>query len=65
MKFKTVSGSTYEIQGGTVRRVNEGYGKRADGDWIELFNPNVVVEVGEPVIAASSGMADFNTKVFS
>lgn len=42
MRFATVSGSEYEIvnhpAGKMIRRVNDNYGKRADGDWIRLLN---------------------------
>lgn len=44
MKFLTESGSMYEIDGDHVRRVNEGYGKRADGEWIRLLEEPVVWE---------------------
>lgn len=53
MKFKTVSGSEYEIRyfigaGGSkfIRRINESAEKRADGIWVKLVN-DPVIEVGE------------------
>lgn len=46
MKFRTVSGSEYEIKDGFVRRSNPSYEKRADGKWLRLINSHV--QVGEP-----------------
>lgn len=49
MKFKTVSGSVYEIEDGYVTRTNPDRGMRADGKSIQIFN-TPIVEVGQPVL---------------
>ena len=69
MIFTTYSGSTYEIKDGRVRRLNEGYAKRADGEWVNLAN-DPVVEIGEPVVMileslASRGPDDYVTPVWA
>ena len=56
MIFTTYSGSTYEIKDGQVRRLNEGYAKRADGEWVALAN-DPVVEIGEPVVMILESLA--------
>ena len=56
MIFTTYSGSTYEIKDGQVRRLNEGYAKRADGEWVTLSN-DPVVEIGEPVVMILESLA--------
>ena len=49
--LKTESGSTYEIDGDRIRRVNPYAGKRADGDWVHLLTPLLDVSyVGFPVL---------------
>lgn len=61
MKFKTHSGSTYEIvdhpAGRMVARLNEDYSKRADGEFVQLHN-DPVVEVGQPVFMVLSSLAN-------
>ena len=57
MIFTTYSGSTYEIKDGQVRRLNEGYAKRADGEWVTLSN-DPVVEIGEPVVMILESLAN-------
>lgn len=69
MIFTTYSGSTYEIKDGQVRRLNEGYAKRADGEWVTLAN-DPVVEIGEPVVMlleslASRGTDDYGTPAWA
>ena len=69
MIFTTYSGSTYEIKDGQVRRLNEGYAKRADGEWVTLAN-DPVVEIGEPVVMileslASRGPDDYGTPAWA
>lgn len=54
MRFTTESGSVYEIREVNglhreVRRVNDGFGKRADGEWVRLLQHSPV-EVGVNVI---------------
>lgn len=58
MKFRTVSGSEYEIDDGFVRRINTGVEKRADGEWIRLHN-NPQVYVGASVIMEMDSLRDF------
>lgn len=49
MRFKTETGSTYEIRGDEIRRLNPDYTKRADGEWVRLLN-SPKVEVGYRVL---------------
>lgn len=49
MRFKTLSGSHYEIQDDRIRRVNENYEKRADGRWLRLLD-EPLIDVGWPVV---------------
>lgn len=62
MRFTTVSGSEYEIvnhpSGSVVRRLNTKYGKRADGEWIRLFN-SPVIEVGEVAILTMHSLSEY------
>lgn len=56
IRFTTLSGSTYEISGDRVRRVNPGYEKRADGDWVQLINiPTVTVGAAAVLVLDSLG----------
>lgn len=61
--FETWSGSRYWIKGGKVKRLNADYGKRADGEWLTLYNcPEVEVGRGvymvlEPLV--SHGADDY------
>lgn len=55
MKFYTQTGSIYEVEDGKVRRVNEGYGKRADGDWVDLLGVTDL-EVGRSAILHLVGL---------
>ncbi len=60
MKFKTVSGSEYEMSDGWIRRTNEGYEKRGDGEWARLLN-KPRIEVGSPaylILEPLSGFGD-------
>ena len=62
MKFTTYSGSTYEISDGKVRRLNPDYEKRADGDWVTLFNdPDIEVAVLVLESLAKRGPDDVGT----
>ena len=48
--LKTESGSTYEIDGDRIRRVNPHAKKRADDEWVKLLTPlHDVSYVGFPV----------------
>lgn len=58
MKFKTVSGSEYEIRDGLVRRINPEHEKRADGEWVRLIN-NPDVRVGECAIVTTESLRRF------
>ena len=58
MRFTTESGSTYEINGSMVRRVNPGYEKRADGEWKELLNEPEIV-LGGHVLLVMESLADY------
>lgn len=44
MKFLTESGSIYEVDGDHIRRINPGYQKRADGEWVRLLQPSIIRE---------------------
>ena len=46
--FETYTGSRYWIKGGKVKRLNTDYEKRADGEWLTLYN-RPEVEVGRGV----------------
>lgn len=59
MKFLTESGSIYEIDGNHVRRINEGYEKRADGEWVRLVDPPLIVREGEPVVLRLESLANY------
>ena len=48
MKFKTETGSEYEINDGLIRRVNDSSELRADGVWVRLYGRSNI-EVGYPV----------------
>ena len=48
MKFKTETGSEYEINDGLIRRVNDSSELRADGVWVRLYGRSSI-EVGFPV----------------
>lgn len=44
MRFKTETGSEYEMQGALIRRVNTGAEKRGDGKWLLLKNePHIAI----------------------
>ena len=58
MRFETESGSTYEIRGGKIRRLNPASGKRADGFWIGLAE-QPTVKVGFPVWIVMESLKDF------
>lgn len=65
MKFKTASGSTYEIwsphyenTGTYIRRVNEEHSKRADGDWVPLVNEPTIV-VGEQAVLVMESLRPY------
>lgn len=58
IRFTTYSGSTYEIRNGEVRRLNEGYGKRADGEWVMLLNAPVI-EVGQSAILVLDSLSPY------
>ena len=58
MIFTTISGSKYEIKDGLVRRVNPGYTKRADGEWVRLIN-TPIVEIGEPVLLTMDSLSEY------
>jgi len=51
MIVKTETGSTYEIDGRRVRRVNEDHSKRGDGLWLESLE-EVEPVVGYPMLLA-------------
>lgn len=56
MIVKTDNGSTYEFdQDSHVRRVNDSWELRADGDWVRLHNdPNP--QVGQGMVLALDGL---------
>lgn len=62
MKFRTKSGSEYEIvehpAGKVVRRINTNYQKRVDGEWVRLIN-NPVIEVGEQAVLTMPSLSEF------
>ena len=46
LTFTTETGSTYQVDGDRVRRLEYTHGKRGDGEWLRLLN--------EPIVAAGS-----------
>lgn len=59
MRFKTESGSTYEVEGGRIRRLNSDYTKRADGEWWRYFGISPwPVAVGHSVVIAMESLAE-------
>lgn len=62
MRFKTATGSEYEIvqhpSGSVVRRLNAKHEKRADGEWVRLLN-EPVIEVGEQALLTMSSLSAF------
>ena len=62
MRFKTVSGSEYEIvnhpSGSVVRRLNTKYKKRVDGEWVRLLN-EPVIEVGGQALLVMPSLSEF------
>lgn len=65
MKFKTKSGSEYEIIADRIRRLNRDAGKRMDGEWVKLVRkPHI--EVGYSAYLtleslAAAGTDDYGT----
>lgn len=57
MKFWTESGSAYEVEGNRIRRLNEHYEKRADGDWVLLLDSRI--EVGERAILVLESLSPY------
>lgn len=57
MKFQTVSGAIYQIEGDHIRRVNPNYRKRADGEWVRLWE-QPQVELGLPVCILMDSLSD-------
>ena len=51
MIVKTETGSTYEIIGHRIRRVNDDYSKRGDGLWLDSLE-EVKPVVGYPMLLA-------------
>ena len=53
MKFKTVSGSFYEVDGGKVRRLmgsgDPTPGQGLDGDWMDCLEMSPIT-IGRPVV---------------
>lgn len=67
MKFKTVSGSHYEIVADRIRRLNPMTEKRGDGEWIKLVRVPYVA-VGERVVLtlvslSKYGADDYGTPI--
>ena len=62
MKFRTKSGSEYEIvehpAGKVVRRINTNYQQRVDGEWVRLLN-EPVIEVGGQAILTMPSLSEF------
>lgn len=56
----TESGSTYRVDGTRIQRVNPGYTKRADGDWVELIRllPEESM-VGHPLQLILRSLSDY------
>lgn len=61
--FETYSGSVYHIRSGKIRRLNPNAEKRADGEWLTLYNrPEIEVGRGVYMILeplASHGADDY------
>lgn len=58
MKFKTVSGSQYEIRGNKIRRVNDEFSKRADDAWVTLLS-QPILSVGHPVTLILESLSEY------
>lgn len=63
--FETWSGSRYWIKSGKVKRLNHGHEKRADGEWLTLYNrPDIEIGRGVYMILEpleSYGVDDYGT----
>lgn len=65
MKFKTATGSEYEIIADRIRRINPSATKRRDGEWVNLVR-KPYIEVGYSAVLtleslAAEGPDDFGT----
>lgn len=58
IKFKTVSGSQYEIRGNKIRRVNDEFSKRADDVWVTLLSLPTVT-VGRPATLILESLSEY------
>lgn len=58
MRFKTTTGSEYEIKADRIRRLNPSAEKRGDGEWLSLIR-NPYVAVGEKVVIALKSLAKY------
>lgn len=62
MKFKTKTGSEYEIvnhpAGDMIRRINASHGKRADGEWVRLY-AHSPINVGWGVMLVMQSLTEY------
>lgn len=58
MKFWTESGSTYEVSGTKIRRINDRYIKRGDETWVELLN-NPKLVAGQRTVLITEPLGQF------
>lgn len=63
MRFGTRSGSAYEIRtdedgGRSVRRLNHSAEKRADGEWVRLYN-HWDIRVGESAVLMMESLSEY------
>lgn len=63
MKFLTTTGSEYEIvnhpAGQMIRRINASHGKRADGEWVRLYESRV--RVNEPAVLVMQSLSEYGS----
>lgn len=64
MKFKTKTGSEYEIvnhpAGDMIRRINASAEKRADGEWVRLYGHSPI-EVGHSAVLVMESLARYGS----
>ena len=60
MKFKTVTGSEYEIVADRIRRINPSAEKRRDGEWVKLVR-KPYIEVGHSAYLTLESLAEAGT----
>jgi len=57
LTFTTETGSTYQVDGDRVRRLEYVHGKRGDGEWLKLLNEPIVT-VGSNVFFLLESLSD-------